>query len=156
MPFKEITAVYSENNMNYVTTLRGQNKKELNVKAGGTYNCCSALKGKSFCFVLYLSNMLSVLHEAQIEFKYFCHKQVVVQKMRPITFIGNTSGACECVTKHPFKEKQILAPCIVVFVLQFALQYKICIYRVPHVTTIRFSGKYVYLTGVPQNLKPTY
>jgi hypothetical protein len=144
--------------MNYVTTLCGQNKKDLNVKAGGTYNCCSALKGKSFCFVLYMSNMLSVLHEAQLDFKYFCHKQVVVQKMqmphiptplRPITFIGNTSGACECLMKYPFKEKQILAPCFVVFVLQFTLQYKICIYRVPHVTTIRFSGKYVYLTGVP-------
>jgi hypothetical protein len=39
-------AVYSENNTKPVNKLNGQNVELLNVKAGGKYNCRSALKIK--------------------------------------------------------------------------------------------------------------
>jgi hypothetical protein len=39
-----IIAVYSENNMKQINTLRGENAKLLIVKADGTYNYQEALK----------------------------------------------------------------------------------------------------------------
>jgi hypothetical protein len=45
MPFKEIITVHSENNTKPIDTLYGQNADMLNVKAGGTYNYHSPLKG---------------------------------------------------------------------------------------------------------------
>jgi hypothetical protein len=45
MLFKEITAVYSENNKKPINIVCGENTEELNVKGGGTYNYHLALKG---------------------------------------------------------------------------------------------------------------
>jgi hypothetical protein len=50
MLFKEIITVYSENNTKLINTLYGQNAEILNVKAGGTYNYHSALKGYTLYF----------------------------------------------------------------------------------------------------------
>jgi hypothetical protein len=43
--YREIIAVYSQIHTKHINTLCGQNVAFLNVKAGGTYSVCPALKG---------------------------------------------------------------------------------------------------------------
>jgi hypothetical protein len=45
MLFREVLAVYSENNANYIYKLCGQNWEDFYVKPGGAYNYRRALKG---------------------------------------------------------------------------------------------------------------
>jgi hypothetical protein len=48
MRFQEIIAVYSDNHMISINTLRGQNAELLIIKAGGTYSYQWALRDKGF------------------------------------------------------------------------------------------------------------